>query len=78
MGVGDEDLRLQLAPGLMYYLGRLEGRTPDVDWINRVVTYAEAADEAQLMSVQQRCSGELIAKGEEMLAKGQGTQDGGG
>ena len=78
MGMGDADLQQQLTPGLFYYLGRLEGRTPAVDWITTAGTYTETASEAQLMSAQQRCSGELIAKGEEMVAKGEAMQNGGG
>lgn len=77
MGMGDADLQQQLTPGLFYYLGRLEGRTPAVDWITTAGAYAEAASDAQLRSVQARCFGEMTAKGEEMIAKGQAMQNGG-
>ena len=77
MGEVDETLSLQLSSGLFYYLGRLEGRTPAVDWITTAGDYAEAATDAQLRSVQPRCFGEMLAKGEEMMAKGQAMQNGG-
>ncbi len=73
----DETLSLQLSSGLFYYLGRLEGRTPTVDWITTAGAYAESASDAQLRSVQARCFGEMTAKGEEMMAKGQAMQNGG-
>jgi hypothetical protein len=76
MGEVDEDLSLRLSSGLFYYLGRLEGRTPGVDWITVAGAYAERASDAQLRSVQQRCGGEMMAKGQELVAKGQAMQNG--
>lgn len=67
----DQELATQIAPALFYYLGRLEGRSPDVDWITRAAEYSEALTPQTLPPIQQRCGGEMAAKGQELIAKGE-------
>ena len=66
--------QLGLASGAMYYLGRLQGRTPDVDWLARLVTYLESAPEADFKTEQQRCGQEMIATGAALIEWGEATQ----
>jgi len=77
-GQVEPDMAAQLALGMFYYLGRLEGRTPGTDWITVSGQYAASSTPEQIFSVQQRCSEELIAKGAEMVEKGQAMQRAGG
>lgn len=53
---------------MMYYLGRLEGRTPQKNWLAVIGDYAETATEDDLMLHAQRCGEEMQAKGEAMSA----------
>ena len=59
-----------LAGGMMYYLGRLEGRSPGVDWLGRLETYLTSIDEAELESHLERCGNELSVKGAALVAWG--------
>lgn len=67
----EDDLEAQNAATLvsLYYLGRLEGREPSVDWISR--TLKLEVGPAVLLPELQRCGGEVAAKGEEMVKKGE-------
>ena len=67
----DEAMGEQLALGAFYYLGRLEGRAPGIDWVDRALRYTEVVDEQTLFAPQQRCAAELMAKGEHMIRLGQ-------
>ncbi|HEV7227138.1 hypothetical protein [Brevundimonas sp.] len=67
----DESLGEQMALGAFYYLGRLEGRTPGVDWVEAALRYTENVDGETLFAPQQRCGEELMAKGEHMIRLGQ-------
>lgn len=78
MGQVDEQTAAQLSPGLFYYLGRLEGRTPATDWITASGAYAAGADVGRLFAVQERCAAEMAAKGREMIEKGEAMRRGGG
>lgn len=68
--VKDPEMVTLAASASLYFLGRLEGRTPDVDWLGRAV------DEFDLMSSDEaeasiRACGELMQqKGEELEARG--------
>lgn len=62
MSEGDER-RAGLAAGVMYYLGRLEGRTPGVEWLGRLAEYLETAEVADLQGEAQRCGEELKERG---------------
>ena len=52
-----------------YYLGRLEGRAPDVDWINRGIKVGNAQPDLLLGEVD-RCATEFEAKSQELIDKG--------
>ena len=49
-------------------LGRLEGRTPDVDWITPGIALANTIPEEVFNTETVRCGQAMEAKGEEMLA----------
>lgn len=69
-GGEDEATALDLAGmsgGLMYYLGRLEGRTPGVDWLAELRLWLEKADFEELDAVAPRCSKELMEKGQALV-----------
>ena len=80
----DQDLRC-LAVGLslieenpnaglvaaMYFLGRLEGREPGVDWFDRVAQHMAKTKLEQLKADAVVCGQILIEKGEEMTRKGE-------
>ena len=67
----DEALAPQIAPAFFYYLGRLEGRSPDVDWVTRAAEYSGTLTPETLAPVQQRCGAEMTAKGQDLVAKGE-------
>ncbi|MET4683001.1 hypothetical protein [Brevundimonas faecalis] len=60
-------LRQQYSGGMMYYLGRLEGRDPQANWIRRMLDYTDNTPVQQVRSHSQRCGRELIAKGQEIF-----------
>lgn len=60
-----------LTAGTMYYLGRLEGRSPNVDWLQQLHIYLNATDEAEIQSHLSRCGTELSAKGDALVAWGE-------
>lgn len=57
--------------GIMYYLGKLEGRTPGVDWLAELTTHLQTLDEAGLAAAAPRCSAEMITKGQQLTEWGQ-------
>lgn len=59
-----------LAGGMMYYLGRLEGRSPNINWLGQLETYLTSVDEAELQSHLERCGSELSVKGAALVAWG--------
>lgn len=66
---GDE--RIAVSSGVTYYLGRLEGRDPQTDWLaylrdNEEAIYTRVLDEAEF----QRCGTEYSAVGARMVAAG--------
>jgi hypothetical protein len=60
-----------LTGGMMYYLGRLEGRSPSIDWLRQLETYLTSIDEAELQSHLERCGAELSVKGAALVAWGE-------
>lgn len=64
-----------LAGGMMYYLGRLEGRSPSIDWLGRLETYLTSVDEPELQSHLERCGAELSVKGAALVAWGDAVGD---
>ncbi|NJC41769.1 hypothetical protein GGQ87_002027 [Brevundimonas alba] len=67
---GDESASVQMAGmsgGLMYYLGRLEGRSPDVDWLAQLTAYLAKVEAEDFEAFAPRCSKELIEKGQALV-----------
>ena len=54
------------ALGFYYFVGRLEGRRPDVSWRPHVLTVAAQADPALLEAHGKRCGDLLIENGRQM------------
>ncbi len=71
-GVSGDDQATTDAASLVafYYLGRLEGRAPNVDWIDRGITVGNAQAE-MLLAELPRCGSEFEAKAQSMVEKGQ-------
>lgn len=70
MEEGEEAATTELAGmsgGLMYYLGRLEGRSPDVDWLEQLGAWLDKAEPEDLDAVAPRCSKELMDKGQALI-----------
>lgn len=59
------------AGGVMYYLGRLEGRTPGVDWLEQLRGHLLTLDDAGLAAAAPRCGAEMVAKGKALTEWGQ-------
>lgn len=68
---GEDATRLAgLASGMMYYLGRLEGRSPDTDWLAELGLFLDKTELADLDAVSPRCGKELMAKSQALVAFG--------
>jgi len=63
-----------LASGMMYFLGRLEGRAPGTDWLRALSDYILAPDEARLTSEleaqRERCGLILQTRGQALVEWG--------
>ncbi|MBW8305053.1 MAG: hypothetical protein K0M78_14250 [Brevundimonas sp.] len=59
-----------LSSGMMFYLGRLEGRSPGTDWLEELGRYLEKAEFEELDAVAPRCSKELTERGAALVAFG--------
>ena len=62
-----DTLKQQYSGGMMYYLGRLEGRDPRTNWVRRMMDYTDSTPVQQVRSHSPRCGHELIAKGQEIF-----------
>lgn len=54
------------ALGFYYFIGRMEGRSPDVDWRPHVLAAAARADQALLDANGKRCGDLLTENGRQM------------
>lgn len=59
-----------LSGGMMYYLGRLQGRSPDIDWLSELSLFLGKAEFSDLDAVAPRCGKELSETGEALIAFG--------
>ena len=62
------ETRMGLVGGIGYYLGRLEGRAPDVVWLDQLGDYLSGDFEAEFKAQSQRCGEEMIAFGAGLTA----------
>ena len=75
-GAAPAEHQAGLTGGLMYYLGRLEGRTPGVDWLARIGEYLQRPDvETEVMAQGDRCAAEMIDKGQSLAQWGERLKD---
>ena len=64
--------QMGLVGGMMYFLGRLEGRTPGTDWLAYFAAYVQSPDvEKRLEAHYQRCAQEMIDKGAALVQFGE-------
>ena len=54
------------ALGFYYFIGRLQGRRPDVDWRGHVVAAANASGRDAVLRDGQRCGQVLVDEGQSM------------
>lgn len=59
----NEDVRTGLMAASMFYLGRLEGRSPNVVWLDRLSDYLKTAAPEEMQTQTQRCGTEIAAMG---------------
>ena len=70
------DEQIGLVGGLMFFLGRLEGRTPGTDWLAYFGSYVQSPDiEKKLETQYDRCAEEMIEKGAALEQFGEMMQD---
>lgn len=55
----DESVKTGLMAASMFYLGRLEGRSPNVVWLDRLTDYLKTSSPDQLQAQSQRCGAEI-------------------
>lgn len=67
--VGEKDLNAATI-GMIYYLGRLEGRSPNIDWPNVFGDYLHDMPREQLQTAGLRCSQELKIRGDALQSVG--------
>jgi hypothetical protein len=60
----DETVKTGLMAASMFYLGRLEGRTPNVVWLDRLGDYLRTATPEQMQAQTQRCGTEIAEMGD--------------
>jgi hypothetical protein len=65
---GGSEVQMGLVGGIGYYLGRLEGRAPDVAWLDQMERYLTGDFEAEFKAQSQRCGEEMIAFGAGLTA----------
>lgn len=53
--------------GTWYFLGRLEGRTPEVDWLARLRDLLPTTVNQNLDPWAERCMAEFVARGQAMM-----------
>lgn len=70
----DAEAQAGVAAGAMYYLGRLNGRSPDRDWLAYLTTYLESAPEEDFKTEGVRCGEEMTRVGGEMVEWGTALQ----
>jgi len=61
---------------LMYYLGRIDGRSPRVDLKSLLQNETHSMKEADLKSAAARCGKEFAARGEDIIRIGNTLGDG--
>ena len=62
-----DTLKQQYSGGMMYYLGRLEGRDPRTNWVRRMMDYTDSTPVQQVRSHSPRCGHDLLANGQEIF-----------
>jgi len=63
-------LLVAMTGGMMYHLGRLRGRAPDVDWLSRISDYVWSVEAADLEPARTRCAKTMSDNGEALVAWG--------
>lgn len=66
----NEDPEIQQAGtiGSLFFYGRLQGRSPEVNWFERLAAYADSVSVEELFSHAQECGGIVERVGQDMVA----------
>jgi hypothetical protein len=72
----DDAARAPLTAGATYYYGRLQGRSPGTDWVNRVMAYVRTEPLEDLEANRSRCATEMRTMGAIFVAAGAAAQGG--
>ncbi|MDB5422452.1 MAG: hypothetical protein JWR59_2399 [Brevundimonas sp.] len=67
--------QLGLVAGMSYYLGRLEGRAPSVNWLDELGSYLAGDFQDEVKTQSERCGAEMIAFGARMTSWGERIQE---
>lgn len=67
---GDANAVSGLTGGVAYYLGRLQGRDPGVDWLRHLESDPAIWEQSIDPANAQRCSAEMMELGQDMMAFG--------
>jgi len=59
-----------LVGGMMYFLGRLDGRTPGTDWLSKLADYLRTVEGAELEAQRERCGGIMVERGDALTRWG--------
>lgn len=67
---GGQELEALVNTAVFYYIGRLQGRTPDVNWPDRMMDWIVGMSDDDLQTLagvhQDRCLGEVLATAQQL------------
>ena len=77
---GDSDVQVMAGMALLYHLGRLEGRAPRVNWLQRFETWMRNLGDDKIMAEvaahEQRCLDDFGRKSDELGRSGERMSNG--
>ena len=74
--IDDPSARSAMVAGATYYYGRLQGRRPEVDWLQQFQDYARTNPLAEMEANRIRCAEEIRDVGQAFTAAGTALADG--
>lgn len=70
----DDQYAESAAIGMVYFIGRLHGRSPDADWMARFRRFMDTVDQAEILAHAPVCAETMKTMGAEMIAFGAGGE----
>ena len=70
----DAETRNWFNGGVKHHLGRLQGRTPDVDWLSRLTDYFVGSFRSEFEANKDRCGNGQVAQDDALQAWGDAFQ----